>query len=321
MMLGVVMRSVAAAERIFKVLDIEPDVRDAPDAHPLPPVTGRVRFQHVSFAYDGLNETLKEVSLDVAPGEMVALVGPSGAGKTTLVHLLPRFYDAQEGLITIDGHDIRQVTVKSLRDTIGIAMQTVFLFDASIGENIAYGNPNASQAEIEWAARKVQMHDYITSLPLGYGTPVGERGVRLSGGQKQRIALARVLLTDPCILILDEPTSSVDAETERCMQQALQEVVANRTTFVIAHRLWTVQQADQILVLRDGRIVERGRRTAGQSAHELLMTANGLYRELYDLQFRGETLDLQVADDRRWPKAGQQKLTTGLNASKGSKGQ
>jgi ABC-type multidrug transport system fused ATPase/permease subunit len=321
MMLGVVMRSVTAAERIFEVLDIEPDVRDAPDAHPLPLVAGHVRFQNVGFAYDGLNEALKAVSLDVTPGEMVALVGPSGAGKTTLVHLLPRFYDVQEGLITIDGHDIRQVTVKSLRGAIGIAMQTVFLFDASIGENIAYGEPNAVQAEIESAARRVQMHDFITSLPLGYGTPVGERGVRLSGGQRQRIALARVLLTDPRILILDEPTSSVDADTERRTQQALQEVVANRTTFVIAHRLWTVQQADQILVLRDGRIVERGRRTAGQSAHEMLMAANGFYRELYELQFRGETLSPQAARDRPWPKAGQRELTFGLKASKGGEGQ
>jgi ABC-type multidrug transport system fused ATPase/permease subunit len=321
MMLGVVMRSVAAAERIFEVLDIKPEVRDAPDAHPLPAVTGHVRFQDVSFAYDGLNEALTGVSLDVAPGEMVALVGPSGAGKTTLVHLLPRFYDAQEGLLTIDGHDVRQVTVKSLRGVIGIAMQTVFLFDASIGENIAYGNPSATQAEIEWAACKVQMHDFVTSLPLGYGTPVGERGVRLSGGQRQRIALARVLLTDPRVLILDEPTSSVDADTERRTQQALQEVVANRTTFVIAHRLWTVQHADQILVLREGRIVERGHRTARQSAHEILMAANGLYRELYELQFREETLGLQVADDRQQPRADQQEPSAGLNASRGGKEQ
>jgi ABC-type multidrug transport system fused ATPase/permease subunit len=227
----------------------------------------------------------------------VALVGPSGAGKTTLVHLLPRFYDIQRGRITIDGHDIRQVTVQSLRETIGIALQTVFLFDASIGDNIAYGSKSsagssrATQDQIEGAARAVQMHEFIRSLPLGYGTPAGERGVRLSGGQKQRIALARVLLTDPQILILDEPTSSVDAETERRMQQALAEVRAGRTTFVIAHRLWTVQQADQILVLRDGRIVERARGSAERSAHETLLAANGLYRQLYDLQFQTESLE------------------------------
>jgi len=256
-----------------------------------------VRYEDVRFAYDGQNEVLKGVSLGAEPGEMTALVGPSGSGKTTLVHLLPRFYDVKAGQITIDGQDIRKVTVKSLRDAIGIALQSVYLFDASIGEghhNIAYGNPNASQEEIEQAARIVQMHDFIASLPLGYGTPVGERGVRLSGGQKQRIALARVLLRDPRILILDEPTSSVDAETERRMQEALSEVRKGRTTFVIAHRLWTVQAADQILVLGDGEIVERARRTATQSAHEVLLAAGGPYRELFELQFRGEALLAEV---------------------------
>jgi len=297
MMLNVVMRSLAAAERVFDVLDTRPDVQDAPDAYPLPPIAGRVCFEGVSFAYlagaDGGDEgvdALHDVDLEAAPGEMVALVGPSGAGKTTLVHLLPRFYDAQQGRITLDDHDVTQATVQSLRDAIGIALQTVFLFDASIGENIAYGNPHATQREIEEAARVVQMHDFIQSLPLGYGTPVGERGVRLSGGQKQRIALARVLLTDPRILILDEPTSSVDADTERRMQQALHEVRAGRTTFVIAHRLWTVQQADQILVLRDGRIVERARSTPDRSAHETLLAAGGFYEQLYTLQFQAETL-------------------------------
>jgi ATP-binding cassette, subfamily B, multidrug efflux pump len=297
MMLNVVVQSLAAAERVFEVLDIQPDIRDAPGAYPLPPIEGHVRFEGVSFAYataeaEGASDghALRHVDLEAAPGEMVALVGPSGAGKSTLVHLLPRFYDPQQGRITIDGHDINQVTVQSLRDAIGIALQTVFLFDASIGENIAYGHPNATHQEIEWAARVVQMHDFIQSLPLGYGTPVGERGVRLSGGQKQRIALARVLLTDPRILILDEPTSSVDADTERRMQQALQEVRGGRTTFVIAHRLWTVQHADQILVLRDGQIVERGRTTPERSAHEALLAASGFYGEVYDLQLRTETL-------------------------------
>jgi len=292
MMLNVVMQALAAAERVFEVLDTQPDVQDAPGAYPLPPVEGRVRFEGVSFTYDAGADAhaLRDVDLEAAPGETVALVGPSGAGKTTLVHLLPRFYEPQQGRITIDGHDVTGVTVKSLRDAIGIALQTVFLFDASIGDNIAYGAPHATQREIAWAARVVQMDDFIQSLPLGYGTPVGERGVRLSGGQKQRIALARVLLTDPRILILDEPTASVDADTERRMQQALGEVRAGRTTFVIAHRLWTVQQADQILVLREGRIVERARSTPERSAHEALLAAGGFYRQVYTLQFQAETL-------------------------------
>jgi ABC-type multidrug transport system fused ATPase/permease subunit len=300
LMLSVAMRAIAAAERVFEVLDIESEVQDAPGAQPLPPVEGRVRFEGVCFAYDGQQgrQALQDINLEVEPGELVALVGPSGAGKTTLAHLLPRFYDAQEGRIAIDGHNVRQVTLKSLRDAIGIALQTVFLFDASIGENIAYGNPHATQEQIEWVARQVRMHDFIVSLPLGYGTPVGERGVRLSGGQKQRIALARVLLTDPRIVILDEPTSSVDADTERRMQQALQGVLAGRTTLVIAHRLWTVRRADQILVLRGGRIVERARSTPQQSAHEALMAAGGLYRELNDLQQLGRewNADQQDAD-------------------------
>ncbi|MBN1661358.1 MAG: ABC transporter ATP-binding protein [Anaerolineae bacterium] len=293
MMLNVVMQSLAAAERVFEVLDTQPDVRDVPGAYPLPPIAGHVRFEAVTFSYNGSPSgtyALRDVDLEAAPGEMVALVGPSGAGKSTLVHLLPRFYDAQQGRITIDGHDVTAVTVKSLRDAIGIALQTVFLFDASIGENIAYGSPHATQHEIEWAASVVQMHAFIKSLPLGYGTPVGERGVRLSGGQRQRIALARVLLTDPRILILDEPTSSVDADTERRMQQALGEVRAGRTTFVIAHRLWTVQHADQILVLRDGQIVERAHSTPERSAHEALLAAGGFYRQVYALQFQAETL-------------------------------
>ena len=290
MMLNVFMQSIAAAERVFNILDIESEVQDAPDAYPLHEITGHIRFEGIHFSYDGRNEVLCGVDLDIAPGEMVALVGPSGSGKTTLVHLLPRFYEAGKGTITIDGHDIRRVTIRTLRDAIGIAMQTVFLFDASIGENIAYGTSHARQKEIEQAARRVHIHDFIESLPLGYATPVGERGVRLSGGQKQRIALARVLLNNPPILILDEPTSSVDADTERRMQQALQKVWTNRTTIVIAHRLWTVQQANQILVLRDGRVVEQGRETAAQTAHEVLMGAKGFYRELYELQFRGESL-------------------------------
>ncbi len=291
MMLNAFMRATAAAERIFDILDLEPKVKDAPDAYPLPPIEGRIRYEHVHFSYNEGDEVLHDINLDVAPGEMVALVGPSGTGKTTMVHLLPRFYDVDEGGITIDGHDIRDVTLKSLRDAIGIALQTVFLFDASVGENIAYGSADASQEDIEWAARTVQIHDFIKALPMGYGTPVGERGVRLSGGQRQRIALARVLLTDPRIFILDEPTSSVDADTERRMQQAMETVREGRTTLVIAHRLWTVQQADRIVLLKEGRIAEQAHGTEEHSAHELLMREGGLYKEMYDLQFQGEMLE------------------------------
>lgn len=290
MMMNVVMRSLAAAERIFEVLDTEPDIKDIPNAYAMPQIEGRVRIRNVSFSYDGKNPVLTDVSLDAEPGQMVALVGPSGAGKSTLVHLIPRFYDTGKGTIFLDKYDIREVTIKSLRKKIGIALQDVFLFDTSVRENIAYGSPGVSDSDIERAARQVWIHDFIASLPMGYGTPVGERGVRLSGGQKQRIALARVLLTDPGILILDEPTSSVDAETERHMQQAFENARVGRTTFVIAHRLWTVQHADQIIVLQDGCIVEHGTTGNSGSAHQKLMSAGGFYKELFELQFRGEAV-------------------------------
>ncbi len=293
MMLNVVMQSLAAAERIFEILDIQPDIQDAPNAYPLPAVNGHVEFKDVSFAYqqgDRDIEALHQVSFSAQPGEMVALVGPSGAGKTTLVHLLARFYEPQGGEILIDGHDITQVTLESLQKAIGIAFQSVFLFDASIGENIAYGNPNADQPEIEKAAKIAQIHDFIRSLPLGYTTPVGERGVRLSGGQKQRIALARVLLTNPHLLVLDEPTSNLDAETEIKMKQALEDVRIGRTTFIIAHRLWTVEKADQILVLDKGHIIEQAYTTAECSAHAALLAINGFYAELNQKQWFVESV-------------------------------
>ena len=289
MMLSAVMRAVVAAERVFEVLDIEPEIGDAPGARILSNVRGRVRYEGIHFSYDNERDVLHGVDLEAEPGEKLALIGPSGSGKTTLAHLLPRFYEPQKGRILIDGQDIQGVTVKSLRDTIGIAMQTAFLFDASIGENIAYGSPGSAQAQIEGAASTVYLDEFIASLPLGYGTPVGEAGVRLSGGQRQRVALARVLLTNPRILILDEPTSSVDADTERQMQEALQEVWAGRTTLIIAHRLWTIQQADHIAVLDDGRVVEEGRGTGSTSAHDVLMAKKGQYRNLVDLQFGAES--------------------------------
>ena len=285
MMMNVVMRSMAASERIFEVLDTIPEIADSPGALPLPPIQGIVKFDNVSFSYDGNNPVLIDVSLKALPGELVAVVGPSGAGKSTLVHLIPRFYNAERGSITLDGNDVREVTLDSLRRNVGIALQSVFLFDTSIRENIAYGSPDVSDREIERVARTAQIHDFIHSLPMGYGTPVGERGVRLSGGQRQRIALARVLLHDPRVLILDEPTSSVDAATERKLRDAFEVARKGRTTFVIAHRLGTVRHADRIIVLKNGRVEELGLPEAGKTAHEMLMDAGGLYSTLYSLQF------------------------------------
>ncbi|NLT43703.1 MAG: ABC transporter ATP-binding protein [Anaerolineae bacterium] len=295
MMLASVLQAVAAAERVFEVLDTEPDIRDAPDAYDLPATAGHVRFHDVGFAYTGGARVLDGVSFEAKPGQMIALVGPSGAGKTTAVHLIPRFYDVEEGAVTIDGHDVRSVTIKSLREAVGVAMQDVFVFDASLRENIAYGRPGASQDEIEGAAQAVQLHEFIVSLPQGYDTPVGERGVQLSGGQRQRLALARVLLRNSPILIFDEPTSSVDAATETEMQQALDKARQGRTTFVIAHRLWTVQRADQILVLAYGRIIERGESKDGRSAHDWLIEAGGPYGDLVRQQMR----DLAVAPEKQ----------------------
>lgn len=294
MVVNIVLHGVVAAERVFEVLDIEPEIQDAPDAYRLPPGEGHVSFSHVSFSYDGQTMALRDITLEVRPGELVALVGPTGAGKTTFAHLLSRFYDPYAGQIEIDRHSLLRVTRESLRDAVGIAMQSAFLFDASIGENIAIGHPpgqvSVSRAQLEGAARTAQIHDFITSLPLGYDTPVGERGYRLSGGQKQRVALARVLLRNPRILILDEPTASVDALTEEGLQEALRSARQGRTTFVIAHRLWTVQEADRIVVLRKGSMVGHGVSTEGRSAHQALLASSDTYRQLVELHLHGENL-------------------------------
>ncbi|GIW12036.1 MAG: ABC transporter ATP-binding protein [Dehalococcoidia bacterium] len=280
-LINTVARAEASGRRIFDLLDAESEIRDAPDAIELPPVTGHVRFEHVSFSYDRRAPVLTDITLEARPGEVVALLGATGSGKSTITLLLPRFYDVTAGRITIDGYDIRQVTVRSLRRQIGIVLQDPFLFSATIRDNIAYGMEDAPFEQIVQAAKLAGAHDFIMSFPEGYDTWVGERGVTLSGGQKQRLAIARTLLLDPRILILDDSTSSVDSATEHQIQHALQQLMVGRTTFVIAHRLRTVQHADQILVLEGGRIVERG-------THEELLRRSGLYRRIYDLQLRDQ---------------------------------
>ena len=269
----------ASAERIFKILDADPEVKDDPAAQLLPPVTGHVRFENVSFAYARRHIVLKDISFEARPGQIVALLGATGSGKSTITNLLPRFYEVTQGRITIDDYDIRQVTLNSLRSQIGIVLQETLLFAATIRENIAFGRPDSTEEEIVAAASAAQAHDFITQLPKGYDTHVGERGVTLSGGQKQRVAIARALLTDPRLLILDDATASVDTETEALIQQALVQLMQGRTSFVIAHRLSTVRRADLILVLEKGQIVARG-------THNSLLRTSALYREVYQRQLK-----------------------------------
>lgn len=271
----------ASASRVFEIMDTPNTVAERPDAKVLLQPRGQVDFEQVSFGYrDGLN-VLQDISFSVQPGQVVALMGPTGSGKSSIINLIPRFYDSLQGRVLVDGIDVRDLALDSLRGQIGIVLQEPFLFSASIAENIAYGRPDASLAEIQAAAEAANAHEFIVSFPQGYETRVGERGVTLSGGQKQRIAIARALLYDPRILILDDSTSSVDTETEYVIQQALQTLMQGRTTFIIAQRLLTLKHADQILVLERGRIVQRGR-------HEQLLAEGGLYRQIYDLQLRDQ---------------------------------
>jgi ABC-type multidrug transport system fused ATPase/permease subunit len=269
--------AIAAGERFFEILDETTEVKDAPDAIDLPTIQGKMVFDEVTFRYGTGDKVLHDIAFKMAPGEMVALVGPSGAGKTSIANLICRFYDPNQGRITVDGHDLRRIKLSSLRQQVAVVLQDSFLFNNSVVENLLYGQPDATREELIQAAKAANAHNFIMQLPEGYDTEIGERGVKLSGGQKQRLALARAILADPRILILDEATSSVDAEAEFLIQQALERVLEGRTSLVIAHRLSTVRNADKIIVLDQGRIVETGK-------HEELLQRDGLYSQLYNRQ-------------------------------------
>ena len=272
-------KGLSGFRRFLDVMDTKPEIEDAKDATPLTNVQAHVSYENVSFHYsDDDTPVLSDVSFQIEAGKSIALVGPSGSGKTTICSLLPRFYDVTEGRITIDGKDVRSLTLNSLRNQIGLVQQDVYLFCGTVRENIAYGKPDATMDEIIDAAKKANIHDFIEELPDGYDTFVGERGTRLSGGQKQRISIARVFLKNPPILILDEATSALDNESERWIQQSLEELAKNRTTITIAHRLSTIRNADEILVVADNRICERG-------THNELVAKNGIYAHYYEMQF------------------------------------
>jgi len=275
-------QALGASSEIFKFMDTEDEVREKPGAKPLPPFSQSVQFDNVGFSYegneDGAREILRDINLDVKAGEVLAVVGSSGAGKSTLVHLIPRFFDVTVGRLLVDGRDVRDVTLESLRSQIGVVTQETVLFNDTVRNNIAYGQPSVSQKLVEEAARAALAHDFILEMPAGYETVIGERGVRLSGGERQRIAIARAILKNAPILILDEATSALDSESESLVQSALQNLMTGRTVFVIAHRLSTVRRADRIVVLENGTISDIG-------AHEELMKKLGTYRRLYELQF------------------------------------
>ena len=286
-------RAISSGKRLFDVLDATSPVEEKPDAEPMPRGRGQVRFENVSFSYDSRFPALKGVNISAEPGQVIAILGAPGSGKSTIVNLLPRFYDVDDGRITVDGRDIREFTLASLRHNVGMVQQEVFLFSASIKDNIAYGAMDTTFEDIVRAAKIAQLHDHIMSLPDSYDTLVGERGTTLSGGQRQRLSIARTILIDPPILILDDSTSSVDVETERLIHQAMIGVIKGRTTFVIAHRLSTVREAHNIVVLKDGVVAEQG-------THQELTTRSGIYRDIYELQLRPQEellLDAAIAGD------------------------
>lgn len=279
--IGNIQKALAAAQRVFMILDMPEEVAEVENAKLLPHVKGKVEFQNVSFAYNEKGDVIKDLSFTVAPGEAIAIVGPSGAGKSTIANLLPRFYDVNAGDIKIDGHSVREVTLDSLREQVGIVPQETMLFNGTVYDNILYGRLDATKEEIEAAAKAANAHDFILQLNEGYATRLGDRGVNLSGGQRQRIAIARAILKNPRILILDEATSALDTESERVVQEALDRLMVGRTAFVIAHRLSTVKNADKILVLEKGSLVEAG-------THDELLALDGLYAHLYKIQYRNK---------------------------------
>lgn len=279
--IGNIQKALAAAQRVFMIIDMPEEIAESRDAKQLPEVSGKVEFQNVSFAYDDKGNVITDLSFSVKPGEVIAIVGPSGAGKSTIANLLPRFYDVNKGDIKIDGHSVREVTLDSLREQVGIVPQETMLFNGSVYNNILYGHLDATKEEIEAAAKAANAHDFIMQLTDGYETKLGDRGVNLSGGQRQRIAIARAILKNPRILILDEATSALDTESERVVQEALDRLMVGRTSFVIAHRLSTVKNADKILVLEKGNLVESG-------THDELLALDGLYAHLYKIQYRNK---------------------------------
>ena len=281
-------QALAAAPRLFELLDTEPEIRDCPSPVELEEIKGHIVFENVDFSFPGDDrKTLENINLEILPGETVAIVGGTGSGKSTLVNLIPRFLDPTAGRITIDGHDLREISLKSLRSNIGLVLQENFLFSATVRENISLGKPDAPLDEVMKAADLAQAHRFASEFPKGYDTPLGERGIGLSGGQKQRVALARAILTDPKILILDEATSSVDTETEYLIQEGLSDVMENRTTIIIAKRLSTIRDADKIVILKNGKISQVG-------THLELLSQPGFYKRLFESQFAEQDVELAL---------------------------